>query len=135
MIGKKMSEGVKHDQDKLRMDLIPVSGINAVAETLTHGAKKYGDRNWENGLLYSRVYAALLRHLTAWWGGEDIDSESGLSHLSHVATNAFFLVELSNKEGHDDRPMTPERILKMSVDEYRKYKKQIEEEMVRKNNG
>ena len=26
-------------------------------------------------------YDACLRHLTAWWEGQDVDPESGLSHL------------------------------------------------------
>lgn len=96
---------VKRDSGKLRMDLIPVKPLRGVAGVLTAGAAKYGDRNWENGLAYSRIYAAALRHLTAWWDGEDNDPEDGLSHLDHAAANVIFLSEFVNKRaGTDDRP-------------------------------
>ena len=41
--------GVKHDSGKLRMDLVPPEAIKAMADVLTSGAAKYGDRNWEKG--------------------------------------------------------------------------------------
>ena len=82
----------KHDQGKTRLDLIPVESIEALGKVLTMGAAKYGDRNWEGGINYSRVYAATQRHLISFWSGEDIDKESGLSHLSHALCNIAFLV-------------------------------------------
>ena len=51
----------KFDEHKLRIDLIPASSVVALATVLTHGAEKYGDRNWERGLAWSRVYAAASR--------------------------------------------------------------------------
>lgn len=100
-------KGKKFDGGKLRMDLIPIESIEATARVLTMGAEKYGDRNWENGLLYSRVYAALLRHVLAWWKGETIDKESGLNHLDHVLANASFLRTYQARgmdTEFDDRP-------------------------------
>jgi hypothetical protein len=41
-----------------------------------------------------RYYAAALRHLPAWRGGEELDPESGLTHLAHALANAAFLMEL-----------------------------------------
>lgn len=97
--------GTKYDGGKLRLDLVPVEAIEALGAVLTHGASKYGDRNWERGMAWSRPYAALLRHLLAWWRGEDIDPESGLPHLWHAATNAAFLVAYAGRGiGTDDRP-------------------------------
>ena len=98
-------EGVKFDSGKLRMDLIPPDAMEALARILTDGATKYGCRNWEKGMAWSRAYAALLRHLLAWWGGQDVDPESGHSHLWHVLTNAVFLVAYEQRKvGEDDRP-------------------------------
>jgi len=73
---------------------------------LTLGAKKYGDRNWERGIAYSRVHGALLRHSLAWFGGEDCDPETGLSHMAHCAANALFLLSYELRQLHklDDRP-------------------------------
>lgn len=66
---------------------------------------KTGERNWERGMAWSRPYAALRRHLIAWWSGQDTDPESGHSHLWHVLTNAAFLVAYEQRGiGEDDRP-------------------------------
>lgn len=97
--------GRKDDKSKLRMDLIPVSALHGLAEVLTFGANKYDDRNWEKGLDWSRVYGAALRHLTKWWSGEDLDTESGLNHLNHVLCCISFLVEYTQTHKDlDDRP-------------------------------
>lgn len=99
------NEGVKFDGGKLRMDLLPPDALEALARILTDGAVKYGPRNWERGMDWSRPYAALLRHLLAWWGGQDTDPESGHPHLWHVMTNAVFLVSYEQRNiGEDDRP-------------------------------
>ncbi len=97
-------EGKKNDQGKPELGLVPKSLIWAVGTVLTMGAKIYGTHNWRNGLAWSRPYNALLRHLTAWWGGEDLDPESGLSHLWHASAELAFLVEYEeSKAGLDDR--------------------------------
>ena len=100
-----MQDDLKFDHGKLRIDLVPVDGILALAQILTSGAEKYGERGWERGMAWSRPYAALLRHLLAWWGGQDTDPESGHPHLWHVMTNAVFLVSYERRGiGEDDRP-------------------------------
>lgn len=97
--------GVKFDKGKLRMDLLPPDVLEALAQILTDGAVKYGAYNWSKGMAWSRPYAALMRHLLAWWGGQDTDPESGHSHLWHVLTNAAFLVAYEQRGiGEDDRP-------------------------------
>lgn len=97
--------GVKFDSGKTRFDLLPPEGVTAVASILSDGAKKYGDRNWELGMDWSRPFAACLRHLFAWWGGEARDPDSGRSHLWHAACNIFFLIAYEARgKGKDDRP-------------------------------
>lgn len=99
-----MTEARKDDSDKPRMDLIPPEALTALGSVLGMGADKYGERNWEKGMSWGRPYAALMRHLIAWWGGEDKDPESGMSHLHHVLTNAAFLVAYEARgDGTDDR--------------------------------
>lgn len=101
-----MSEGMKNDQGKLRMELIPVSAMKAMARGFGYGASKYQAFNWTKGLATSRLYAALLRHLTAWWEGEETDPESGLSHLDHVLCCAAMLEgTVTRRLGEDDRPL------------------------------
>ena len=76
---------VKSDANKARYDLIPATPLDLLARIYTMGAKKYADRNWEKGMAWGRVFAAIMRHLWAFWRGEDLDPESGLPHPAHAA--------------------------------------------------
>lgn len=87
--------GAKHDEGKLRLDLLPPVALERIGAVLTYGATKYTPNGWRAVPDANRRYtAALLRHLLAAMRGEKIDRESGLSHLAHLATNAVFLLEL-----------------------------------------
>jgi hypothetical protein len=83
--------GTKFDQDKPRMDLIDPLALEGLAAVLTFGAKKYAAHNWRGGLSYSRLIAALIRHLFAIMRGERIDPESGFPHVDHVGCCWMFL--------------------------------------------
>jgi len=97
--------GVKFDGGKPRMDLLPPELMEGVADVLTFGAQKYGERNWELGMNWGRPYAALMRHMIAWWGGEDNDPETGMSHLAHAGCCIAFLMAFERRNhGTDDRP-------------------------------
>lgn len=103
----KTEQGLKYDDNKLRTDLLPVGPLEEVAAVMTFGATKYGDRNWANGLDYSRLYGATLRHIWAWWRGADEDPETGLHPLAHAVCNLLFILEFDDtpaKHRHDDRP-------------------------------
>lgn len=96
--------GRKDDDGKLRYDLIPADPLDELARVFTIGARKYGDRNWENGLAWGRVFAALMRHGWAWWRGETHDPEDGQHHLASVAWCALVLMQFENTHpGLDDR--------------------------------
>ena len=98
-------EGRKDDQEKVRTDLYPIDALLETCEVLTYGAKKYEPRNWEKGFEWSRAYGAALRHLFAFWQGEDLDPETGISHLAHAACEVAFLQSFHIREiGKDDRP-------------------------------
>lgn len=98
-------EGRKDDGAKLRHDLIPPEAVEALAEVLTFGATKYGDRNWEKGMRWGRCFAALMRHLWKWWRREAVDPETGMSHLWHaMACLAFLIAYEARSIGEDDRP-------------------------------
>ena len=103
------STGVKFDDGKLPIALIPPELIIGVGNILNFGAKKYSERNWEKGMKYSRVYSALQRHLIKWWDPyqSDTDEETGESHLAHAACCLAFLLsyEARGEYGEfDDRP-------------------------------
>ena len=84
--------GTKIDIGKLRMDLIPYEAEEALATVLTHGAEKYGDHNWRDGIQYHRIYGAMKRHLLAWQKGKKIDVDSNLPHLWLAFCELAFLV-------------------------------------------
>ncbi len=97
-------EGVKNDQGKPRMDLLPPEALISVAQVLTYGANKYAAHNWRKGMDHGRMVAALLRHLAAHQMGTDYDEESGLPHLAHAACNALMLLtSWQTGIGADDR--------------------------------
>ena len=91
-------------EGKPRTDLIPTESIMALAHALTVGAGKHGPRGWERGYAWSVYYAALLRHLFAWWSGETTDDDTGMSHLWLVMANAAILTTYEARGvGEDDR--------------------------------
>jgi hypothetical protein len=88
---------VKHDQGKLRLDLITPEMHRALGDVLTYGAQKYSDRNWEKGIDPERLYAACQRHLLAHREGETVDAESGLPHLAHAFCTLGMMVTLARR--------------------------------------
>ena len=86
------------------MDLISSKAMVELAKVLTFGAKKYASHNWRQGLEWSRVIAAIMRHTTAYNDGETLDPETGLSHMAHVLCEAMFLLEFEQTHPElDDR--------------------------------
>ena len=82
----------KYDENKSRMDLIPLDTIESIGKILGMGAQKYGENNWQElPNFWNRYKAALLRHLAAIDRGELYDQESNLPHIDHVLCNAMFL--------------------------------------------
>lgn len=103
--GRMNTEGRKDDGGKARYDLTPPEVEEAIAKVLAFGAAKYGERNWEKGMNWGRPFAALRRHMAAWWAGEANDPETGMSHLWHAACNVAFLIAFEQRKiGTDDRP-------------------------------
>ena len=95
---------LKRDTQKPRYDLIPSDSLHAIALVLTYGADKYEDRGWESGTRWGRYFAACMRHLWAWWRGEELDPESGLPHLAHAGCCVMFLLAYECRGvGEDDR--------------------------------
>ena len=100
-----MSEALKYDQQKPRMELIDSYALEGLAKVLTFGANKYAADNWRQGLSYRRILGAMLRHISAIQRGEDTDPESGLPHIDHVGCCWMFLSNYmnTNRTELDDR--------------------------------
>lgn len=83
---------MKFDGDKCRLDLIEPAFTEGVGNVLTFGAKKYEAESWktlEDGL--RRYLTATERHILAIKKGELTDSESGLPHAYHAATDLMMV--------------------------------------------
>jgi len=99
---------VRYDTGKTQWDLLPWTALEEVAKVLEFGAKKYSANNWREGSGFSwgRVFNSTVRHLIAWWNGQDRDPETGLSHLAHCCCNVLFLLHYSldkDRFNKDDR--------------------------------
>lgn len=82
----------KLDDGKPPMELLDTGALEQIARVLAFGAGKYATHNWRKGMEWSRLVGATLRHILAWNDGEDVDPESGLSHLAHAACDLMFLL-------------------------------------------
>lgn len=86
-------QSAKADKGKLELSLVNPELVKAVAEVRMYGTEKYGDsENWRK-VKPKRYVDALYRHLLAYIEGNEVDEESGLSHLSHMACNISFLLD------------------------------------------
>lgn len=102
-----LSEGMKHDNGKIPLHLLPPGPLFEIAQVLDYGQRKYAAWNWTKGFHASRLFGALLGHLWSWWAGEDNDPETGFSHLAHAGCCLLFLMSLrkTKPDGwQDDRP-------------------------------
>ena len=95
---------VKDDNAKTRYDLLPPELLEETARVLTFGAQKYSAHNWAQVASWSSYFSAMMRHMWAWWRGEDNDPETGFSHLAHAACCLSFLIAYQRRGlGEDDR--------------------------------
>jgi hypothetical protein len=91
---------------KLPLELVPPSAVHALAEAFSDGAKKYGPYNWRDKTISSSIYyGAALRHLSSWWDGENIATDSGIHHLHHALACIAMLIDgASVGKLNDNRP-------------------------------
>lgn len=96
--------GMRFNKNKPKLSLVPHSLKQHCALALEYGTQKYAKGNWRKGLSWSDTLDSLERHLDAFKEGEDLDPESGLHHLAHMAANVAFLCEFINtRKEFDDR--------------------------------
>ena len=93
---------------KSPFEYIPLRTLAGTAKVLEHGANKYGIRNWRKDPIKASTYqGAFLRHLEAYYEGEDIDPDSGASHLSHIMANCMVMLDAALENTLiDDRTIT-----------------------------
>lgn len=104
-MSEKKEEGLKFDNKKPPMELLPFSALEEVAKVLEAGAIKYKERgNWAKGLAISRLISASIRHIGQYNEGEDFDKETNTLHLANAACNLLFAIWMhNNRPDMDDR--------------------------------
>lgn len=93
MIEETKMTGMKFDDEKSRVDLIPAQVIFNEGDVFRYGAKKYGEDNWRGGIGFRRLIGATMRHVLAFSKGELRDPESGLLHTAHARACLAMLEE------------------------------------------
>lgn len=91
---------------KVPFSVIPCPVLAEVGLAMLEGGIKYRRHNYRiAGVRASVYYDACLRHLMAWWEGEDIDPDSGISHISKAIAGLIVLRDsMMMKNWNDDRP-------------------------------
>ena len=95
---------------KLPLHLWPTTATALGCLGLLDGMLKYGRSNFRSvGIRASIYFDAAIRHLYAWFEGEDLDPDSGLPHLAHALACIAIIVDAgaANKL-NDDRMIASE---------------------------
>lgn len=77
----------------LSMIMEAKEALAGCAGVLEFGASKYNRGNWHKGLPHTEVCDSMLRHISSYLSGENVDAESGKPHVDHILTNALFLAQ------------------------------------------
>lgn len=79
-------------QSKPGLTNVPLAPLYEVSAALVEGAIKYGPWNWRSVKVDASVYvAAAMRHLSQYQAGEDIDPDSGISHITKAIAGLVIL--------------------------------------------
>lgn len=94
---------------KCGVHVVPISVISETALAMLEGGCKYGAHNYREAGVRASVYTdAVWRHLfQQWWDqGEDIDADSGLSHVTKAIASLVVLRDsMIQGNFYDDRPI------------------------------
>lgn len=90
---------------KLPIHLFPTTAIIHGALALLDGAAKYGRTNYRAiGVRASIYHDAALRHIQAWFEGEEVAPDSKVSHLGHALACIAILIDATEAgKLNDDR--------------------------------
>jgi len=91
---------------KVPFSTVPTPVVAEIGLAMLEGGRKYGRHNYRKiGVRASVYYDAFMRHITAWWEGENIDPDSGLNHLTKAMACLVVLKDAINVNNWvDDRP-------------------------------
>lgn len=91
---------------KPSLSKVPPAALLYIALGFMDGATKYGAFNWRTNKVSATIYVdACLRHLEAWFDGEELAEDSLFPHLAHAMACLAIIVD-AKEQGCliDDRP-------------------------------
>lgn len=88
------------------ISVVPQRVLAEVALGLMEGARKYARHNYRIAGVRASVYVdAAARHLAQFWEGQDVDPDSGLSHVTKAIASLVVLRDsMLHGNWTDDRP-------------------------------
>ena len=97
--------GGEKGQKQAQLGAVDPLSLLELAEVAGYGADKYERFNYLKGYEWSLSMDAMMRHVLAFWAGEDMDPESGLPHPAHAAWHCLALCSYIRRNAEfDDRP-------------------------------
>jgi hypothetical protein len=79
---------------KPRLSDTPPIALYALGAAMSDGANKYGRFNYrQTNVTASVFYDAMMRHLTAWYSGEDFATDSKLHHMGHIMASCAIVLD------------------------------------------
>lgn len=108
-----MSTGNRYNGGKLRWRNVPMFLFEDVVKVGQFGEEKYDTFNFLKGLPISDTIDSLKRHLTSFESPyeEDVDDESKVNHLAHLAWNAIVALHMyKTRPDLDDRYKLPPKV-------------------------
>lgn len=75
---------------KAKFSVIPAGVLFDVGLAMLEGACRYGRHNYRGaGVRASVYYDAAMGHLADWWEGQNLDPDSGLSHVTKAIASSW----------------------------------------------
>src|ERR1051325_3153245 len=107
---KKLGPNPKDILGKRKVPLfsvVPPASLIYQGKAMEDGARKYNSFNWRTNKVIASIYIdACMRHLAAWWDGEEVAEDSGVPHLGHALACIGIIVDaLETGNLIDDRPI------------------------------
>jgi len=104
---------------KSQLSLVPIEALEACADAFADGSRKYGRNSFTTmDIEWSQCIDSLLRHVHAFASGEDVASDSGVSHLGHAMARCAMLIYWQKwSVGTDNRRLVdPPALIEQSSD-------------------
>ena len=96
-----VDKALRFNSGKPKWSYVHFKSLEPLVRVMEYGAKKYAPRNWQKHMELKEIMDSMIRHVAALVDGEEIDPESGISHIGHIMANAMFYEFHKNKKENE----------------------------------